>query len=153
MGNQRDTEEAGLTLRELVETPHMAWLWHKGDARLIRPVLIEQVFGDGLQLFGFTTINSRPNYYVIQGDSRWSDDWMLDGYGGGFGDHVDEVYDAIENEWGPSHCGECLERYGQRDDGADPCTACEDATPDEGEFPSLDWEGGCSWWAYDPLAR
>lgn len=141
-----DYEEEGLTLRQLVEMPEMASLW--GQAQLVHPVLIDQVFGDGLQLIGFTTLNSRPAYYVLRGHSGWelnNQKWCA---ADPILDHICEIYEAIEAEWGNAYCGECNERYDNNE-----CSGCEGIPESDGAFPALDAEGGCSWFAYDPLRR
>lgn len=107
----------------------------------VSPVFIGSVLGDGNTLLGFQPLNTRPNYYLIRVDSGWSTDSYSpapeDGEGTNEGwtivDHIDDIYDAIEDEVGP-----CL----------------DEETGKKYPWPSLDYECGSSWWdATDMLTR
>lgn len=81
-----DEEKAFLT------RPHTRHLW--GEPHTVTPALVEHVFGDGERLLVLTPIMTRPNYYVVQIDSAWE-------VGGAeFFEHIDEIYDAIHEQYG-----------------------------------------------------
>lgn len=109
---------------EVLTTPHLRDLW--GTSYMVTPALVEEVFGDGEKLLILTTIMHRPDYYIVQIDSGWD----LSGYGEGdtVHDHLDEIYDAIEDQFGSA-------------DG-------EDEEGELGDFPALS-SGGSSWGEID----
>lgn len=74
-----------------------ARLW--GQKHMIEPVLIEGHLGDGMKLVAITPINTRPNYYLIRVDSTWS---VYNRDTPSICEHIDEIYDAIEDEVGPA---------------------------------------------------
>lgn len=87
------------------QTPVTAHLWTPSDAVTFTPAVLDHVFGDGRALFRVTTINSRPRWWLVRGDSGWSED--RDGPEGTteaerdlFIDHVDDVVQAIADEFG-----------------------------------------------------
>ena len=100
-----------------------ARLW--GQKSMIRPVFIETALGNGDQLVAIVPLNTRPNYYLIRVDSKWSlrntDD------GDCLYEHIEEIEEAIEDE--------CGRKYETNDDG------------DEVEmpWPALDCDSGVSW--------
>lgn len=114
--------------RTFLTTPHERSLW--GQLHTITPALVDEVFGDGKRIVGLTPTMHRPNYYVAQVDSSWPlennpcDDT--------FADHLDEIFDAIEEQYGRSweHGDDC-----EDDCNADACHV---------GFPGLNSEG-CSW--------
>ncbi|TJY57429.1 hypothetical protein E4T66_18655 [Sinimarinibacterium sp. CAU 1509] len=86
----------GLALRDSVEKRYRTEFW--GARYLVRPKLLDTIFGDGSQLIGFQPLNSRPQYYVVRVDSGWSltntdDDNCV-------GAHIDEIYEAAEEQFG-----------------------------------------------------
>lgn len=81
-----DEEKAFLT------RPHERRLW--GQPHTVTPVLVSEVLGDGEKLLILSPLMTRPNYYVVQIDSSWDID------GEEFRDHLDEIYDAVEMEFG-----------------------------------------------------
>jgi len=82
--------------RARIEQPHgrrMYGQWYE-----VHPRLVSEKFGDGRKLIGLAPIMTRPQYYVVRIDSRWTIDNRKPGpclY-----DHLDEIYEAIEDEYG-----------------------------------------------------
>lgn len=62
---------------------------------MVRPALVKEKFGNGQRLIGLAPIMHRPYYYLVWIDDRWDlqngDDWL---------DKLDEVWDAIGDEFG-----------------------------------------------------
>jgi len=111
-----DKQKAHLTRRQ------WARLW--GQKHMIKPVFIEEAFGNGEKLLAVTPLNTRPNYYLIRVDSSWSDsnyDKVC------VGDHIEEICEAIEDVVGP--------KYSENDQGEEECFG----------WPSLDDECGVAW--------
>jgi hypothetical protein len=107
-------EKAALT------KPHFRELW--GRKYKVEPALVEKVFGDGKKLLCLTPLMTRPNYYVVQIDSKWE----LDAYE--FLDRLEEIYDAIEEQYG--------------------CDGDEFEGDEPPEFPTLH-HGGSTWGELD----
>lgn len=131
------------TLAELT-APRERKLW--GQPHRITPELVETVFGDGQQIIGFCPLNTRPNYYVVRVDSGWElSNWEWN-HPEPFIDHTDEVYSAIEDEYGSArwckHCG------GEEGD-------CEETDPphefDRENWPALNEEVGSEWFLLERL--
>jgi hypothetical protein len=135
------------TLRRRVERRQKAYLW--GQPHMITPRLVDEVFGDGRVLLKLWPIMYRPSYYVVRIDSKWD----LSNYGDEnlLADHLDEVYEAIEAQFGyiESRRAELIE------DGVDPARADLAYYPELG-FPVLD-DGGSCWdemdWPAEPRRR
>jgi len=102
-----------------LERKQAAYLW--GQKSFIRPVFICKALGDGNTLLAMTPLNTRPNHYFIRIDSKWLDRENRDV----IYDHLDEIYEAIE------------EQCGSKDDGEDD----SESLP----WPALDLDCGCSW--------
>jgi len=83
-------------LRSLIERQEEAYLW--GQPSMVTPRLCGQVFGDGKKLIALSPILYRPRYFVIRIDSSWSTS-NRDQCAIGPGDWLDEVYDALEDEY------------------------------------------------------
>lgn len=45
-----------------------AYLW--GKYQVFTPVLVSEIFGDGLQFIYFSTIDNRPKYWIVRIDSK-----------------------------------------------------------------------------------
>lgn len=115
-------------IEAIIEAPHSQYLWgteypSESDAYVSAPL------GDGKQLVCLTPLATRPNSYALRVDSSWDIE--------DFGDHVEDCYEAIEEE------------YGCRDDEWYP----DDDEPDEppewwGEWPALNCSCGCTWGRY-----
>lgn len=128
-------------LKEAIERPFLGTLWTEGDRGMMTPYVCEHSFGDGLHLLTVTTINQRPNYWVVRVDSSWPEmrrgyDYLRDST---VGEHIDDVLTAIEEE-----CGKVGESLDEKcEDCGDDWCACN---VDSGEqFPALDDDMGCSW--------
>jgi hypothetical protein len=128
-------------------------LWTKADAvTFTRPVL-KKAFGDGRALFHFTTMNDRPKYWVIRGDSNWGcADLHQPDDAPDFGDFTDEIIDEIIDEFGTARCGYSGENLRWPvEERSCHCENCQGAgeygpiTPEDVEFPAIDPENGCSW--------
>ncbi len=117
-------------LRAAVQQEEKVHFW--GSDYTITPCLIDQKFGDGKQLICFQTLSFRPNYYVIQGDSKWElNNWELNGPDLWY----DDVLDAISDQ-----CGDV-------DD-----MRWDDETDEEYEarsFPMLDASCGATWGEFE----
>lgn len=96
---------------------------HWGSDYTVTPRLVSEVFGDGRQLIWLQPLNTRPNYYVVRIDSAWNRSNLAQ-EGDVLCDHLDEIYDAIDDEYGRAH------------------KADEDECRD---FPALDLDAGCAW--------
>lgn len=118
--------------------PRTVSFW--GGEYQVTPVLVDKIFGDGRQIIGFAPLNTRPDYYVVRIDSGWClSNWETDAPDH-FVDHVDEVYEAIEDEYGnarwcPDECeaGDCQDRG-------------EECLHGKRPWPALDEECGSAWW-------
>lgn len=69
---------------------------------MVRPALVKQEFGRADLLLALAPISHRPAYYLVWVDSRWLEDDTF------VYDHLDDIYEAIEEEFG----------YHSQDDGA-----------------------------------
>lgn len=114
--------------RKLVEVPYDSTFW--GQPVRVDPHFVKTVLGDGLMLLGMTTINSRPNYYVIRVDSTWHlsmcrkcEDECPDQ----LFEHLEEIYEAIVSEYG---------------------CAIDEETGNKDPWPAFDDENGCSWFSF-----
>lgn len=88
-------------LRSLIERPEFQWLWTPKDGKMRTPALVDKVFGDGRKLMWLTTINNRPNYWVVRVDSSWQSSNDADPANGDlFIDHVYEIVEEIEDQFG-----------------------------------------------------
>lgn len=116
-------------IRPTIERRRTATLWTQPYR--IKPALVGTVYGDGRALFGLTTINSRPWYYVIRGDSAWRSGLDCgDGAGPDMHEIVDSISWDIEEEFGPAI------QYGVHGQ----------ELARKAAWPALDYAGGCSWW-------
>lgn len=92
-----------------------------GDYYIVRPILTQAVYGDGLQLIALSPIATRPNRYLVRVGSRQefnTDDWI---------DLLWNIQNDIEEEFGPRHWTDDRGRLRTED------------------WPSPDWGNGCSW--------
>lgn len=120
-----------MRLRKIIEREEVAHLW--GQPHRITPRLCTHVFGDGMQLLLLEPIDTRPNYYVVRIDSTWELSNWYDGPKEQLCGHLDEIYDAIEDDFGPKPECEC------DGVGSDDCPSCN------GYFPIPFLDNGCSW--------
>lgn len=86
------------------QVPISRYLWVPADAIIFTPQVLDEPLGDGRALFAFGTINSRPAYWIVRGDSSWSvesdygemaPDETID-----FGERSEEVLCALEEQFG-----------------------------------------------------
>jgi len=86
-----------LKLRKRIERRTRVLWW--GQPRYITPRLVARTFGDGKQWIGLAPIMYRPNHFIVRIDSAWSlSNWDTSG-AVLLIDHIDEIYDAIEEEF------------------------------------------------------
>lgn len=130
-------------LRKRIEVDRPTNWW--GCECICSPRFVEATFGDGRQLVAIQPLNTRPSYYVIRVDSRW-------GLRGGdiWWDNLDDIYEAISDEWGEKE----RERYRLIEDMAeqgifpgdprynDDLTGNEDRL----DWPVASWDAGAGWW-------
>lgn len=105
-------------IREAIEVPEIAHLW--GTPYEITPRFVAEKLGDGGQWIWLSPIMQRPNYWVIRIDSAWDIDDLAE--------HCDDIYDAIESEYG--------------------CTE-EEIEQETDEFPYIRIDGGSYWGKYE----
>lgn len=138
-----------LRLKAAIEVPTTRCLWIPADAITFTPRVLTKVYGDGRALFTLSTINNRPAYWVIRGDSGWdcaesgAPDDAPD-----FRDFTDEILTDLEEEFGNARCGYSgANLYLQPDERGCDCEQCTDSTI--AEWPEVDGDGGCSWGRMD----
>lgn len=136
-----------------MQQPIKRHLWVPADAITFTPQVLQQTFGDGRALFGVGTINSRPAYWIVAGDSSWEcgrDPQAVDGatY---IGEHIDDILSALEEEFGsadracPCECGE-YEYSG----GRYRCPRTGQFLSERDiNFPTVNYGGGCHWFRMD----
>lgn len=126
--------------RAKVEVPYKTRWW--GSDCTCDPRFVEAALGDGEVLLGLQPLNTRPNYYVIRVDSKWHlqgcrecendcPDELVE--------HLDEIYDAIEDEYG----------WKDRIDESN-AELAEGEEPDDTDWPVLNDDCGSSWFTIDP---
>lgn len=136
-------------LKALVEVQITRHLWTEADAITFTPRILTKVYGDGRALFAITTINNRPAYWIIQGDSCWAcSDSRAPDMAPEFGDYVDDVMTDLEEEFGNARCGYSgANLYMSPEDRGCECEECTD--PEVASWPMVDADIGCSWWRFD----
>jgi hypothetical protein len=121
-------------LKALIEVEETTSLW--GSEHKITPLLVTEVFGDGRALFAIIPLNTRPNYYVVRGDSS----------GKGMStnetaDWIEKIRDAIEEDYSEiSREREFLIENGVAEEDADLANY-----PNEMGWPVLNGDAGVSW--------
>jgi len=140
-------------LKGLLEVPTTRWLWTEADAITFVPRVLSAIYGDGRSLWRFSTINDRPAYWIIRGDSGWQaqeSGWQTQGSGvpGGapdFGDFTDEILTSLEEEFGSARCGYSGASLHTPPEERDcHCEQCSDPK-NIAEWPMVDDDGGCFW--------
>lgn len=139
-------------LQQLQE-PVTRYLWTPADAITFTPQVLKQPFGDGRALFAIGTINSRPAYWIVAGDSAWEcgrdpnapDDAPY------IAEEIEDILLALEAQFGSA-------------DLACPCGCCDYEwsgnrlrCPRTGRFlserdirfPTVNYGGGCHWCRID----
>jgi hypothetical protein len=134
-------------LRRALERRQKSYLWTPEDAITFIPRVLPVIYGDGRALFALTTINQRPAYWIIRGDSAWG--CGLDresGDGPDFAEFSDEFLTDLEEAFGNGRCsysGTSL-FWPRRERIADcQCEECTDRFV--ARWPMVDGGGGCSW--------
>ena len=69
-------------------------VWAPEDAITFTPPLSDVVYGDGGGLFASTTMNDRPAFWAVRGDSSWRT-WLKDN-GTDIVDFVEVIEDASQ---------------------------------------------------------
>lgn len=135
-------------LRKAIEKRERAYLWTPADAIVFVPRLLPKFYGDGRALFSLATINQRPAYWIIRGDSGWGsglDD--EDAPGPDFAELTDDLLTALENAFGNGRCGYSGNSlFWPKRERIKQCQ-CEECTDSYGpaRWPMVDGSGGCSW--------
>lgn len=119
-------------LRNAVCVPIKRYLWVPADMITFVPGLLTTIYGDGRALWHLSTINQRPAFYVIRGDSGWIESNWSSEPAIHFADVLDRIYEDLEDEFGPA-------RLDYEED--DPALLADGEYP----WPAVDLEGGCSW--------
>jgi hypothetical protein len=138
-------------LRKRIEVQESGEFWGQPYTRI--PRFVESFFGDGQQLVCIQPLNTRPNLYVIRVDSivklrddstSTTSDLMMHSL-------MDEIYNAIEDEYGSSDD----EDEENEDDGEDEDEDEETDTPNAARaqeskpWPALNLNAGACWFEYD----
>ena len=143
-------------LKAAIEVEETSYLWTEGDTPPFVPYLARRIYGDGRALFAINTINQRPKYWVIRGDSGWTsgNDYGADApeKAPDFADLSDELLNDLEEDFGRaacSYCGAGASCYAndapeEADCGRDGCERPDEVRAGCG-WPSVDADGGCSW--------
>lgn len=105
------------------------------------PRVLERTFGDGRALFRITTINDRPRWWLIRGCSTWTED--NDDHDGltTLYDEIDEIIQAIADEFGglPN-----MESEDNPEEYVDHATGLP-FDPADLEYPAIDDRTGSFW--------
>jgi hypothetical protein len=118
-------------IQKQMERPQFTRFW--GQRYKIHPKFVRGVLGDGRQLISFTPMMTRPEHYFIRIDSSWQVS-NFDSDGMCVAEHVDEIVDLIENEYGYYFDGQSSEFEGSN-----------------GKYPGwpVFWNEGYSWGSVD----
>lgn len=113
-----------------------AELW--GESVKFKPYLLERIFGDGMKLIYFGTLDDRPYWWLVRVDSnaKIEDPYEFDS---------EEIYEAIEEEcggWVPDYNAEVDE------DGYDEFGECH-----KGEYPMIISDSSSHWGMVADLAK
>lgn len=116
-------------VERLVCRPTRIRFW--GQYSVVTPALVYQRFGDGRCWGTLSPMNTRPNFYLIMGDSSWEADPDSDSFRDAFDE---EIYPAIDEQYGTTDfwCDVCDKEYAEIGD--------ECCLPDRA-FPSRDPDG------------
>jgi hypothetical protein len=146
-------------LRTAIEVPQRVSFW--GHEHTITPLLVPAIFGDGRSLVAITPLLTRPNYFVVRGDSSWIDERFA-GPGA-----VTSAFDEVLEEGDYYALAPHMEMLGDGVYGAieeafgrwrDESHRDEEDTDADYEWPVVDLGFGCSWGAFrvsrnDPWGR
>lgn len=117
-------------LAKRIEVPESGTFWGQPYTRI--PQFVSPFFGDGQQLVCIQPLNTRPDLYVIRVDSivKLSDDSTCEYSDLHIRSLLDEIYDAIEDEYGSSDADE------------------DDETEESKPWPALNLNAGACWFEY-----
>ena len=129
------------------QKPIERYLWVPSDAITFTPAVLTRSFGDGRALFGFSTVNNRPAYWIVRGCSSWALDldYKAPSSAPDFAEFCFDVMGEIEDEFGSAdHYEYCwkADRWRDRD-------TFEFVPNAWVEYPALDPENGCHWFRLD----
>jgi ferredoxin len=127
--------------RSKVEIPYETNFW--GQKCECDPRFVEEALGDGESLIGIQPLSTRPHFYVIRIDSKWHLSGCrvcADACPDELTEHLDEVFEAIEDEYSSVFYAE--------DNGSD---GLEDgAEPQSPGWPAFNDDCGVSWFSINP---
>jgi len=75
------------------------WTRFWGQRRKCHPAFCPTVLGNGDHFVAITPLATRPNYYLTRIDSRWPLDNSEEDC---LAEHLDEIYDALGDYFGPA---------------------------------------------------
>lgn len=160
---RHEPDEIHDRLKAAVEVEIERYLWIPADAIKFKPALLPTWYGDGRALFTVGTLNQRPAFWIVRGDSSWETGSESEAPGDApdFGDMLDgatdhDILDDIEEHFGRAQCSYCgcgLSSYANgppadADCGKEGCEAAEEVEAGCG-WPSIDYHGGCHWGRMD----
>ena len=95
--------------KEQEETESALW----GDPVKFKPYLLDRIFGDGMKLIYFGTLDDRPYWWLVRVDSHAEENGVWDNF------DEEEIYRAIEEECGCHEVNDDVEvnEYGYDEDG------------------------------------
>lgn len=134
-------------LRKSVEKRTKSYLWLPGDTPPFVPALLPLIYGDGRALFTVASINQRPRYWIIRGDSSWGCASTEKSAGPDFAELVDDILTDLEDQFGTGRCGYSgTSLFLPKKDRILDCQ-CEDCVDGKyrARWPMVDGSGGCSW--------
>ena len=136
------------------QKPLERYLWVPADAITFTPHVLSKTYGDGRALFGVGTINSRPAFWIVRGDSSWTSgmDYGEDAPEGApdFGDIWDEIICDLEEEFGRAECGTDYEWDGDTIvEWSDGAPTGDTLTEADISFPTVNYGGGGHWFRLD----
>lgn len=124
-------------LRRRIEVERNIHWW--GYDYKVTPRFVLETLGNGRRLLWVQPLNTRPNYYVIRVDSSWVGDEMYE--------HIEEVYDAIEDQYGEKEQEREFLAEDLREKGIEPTGENTDLDGNEDRlgWPVLSLDSGCAW--------
>ena len=125
--------------RAKVEVPYQTRWW--GADYTCDPRFVQQALGNGEVLIGLQPLNTRPHYYVMRVDSFWHLQGCRtceEGCPDELVQHLDEILDAIEDEYGEKTS---IEWNNAQEPESEPAPT---------GWPVFSGDSGESWFALDP---
>jgi ribosomal protein S27E len=131
-----DTVHARLKAAIEIKTTVTFWV----STSTFTPCLCSKVFGDGRALLQLWALNSRPRFYIIRIDSTWEvDDYDAPGDAPDLHDHLDDIYAALESDFGAA-------RWADDEDVQD---EGPERVDEMREWPAFNDDAGTSWARFD----